>query len=1034
MNPFDVEGFPARWNCGTAWSEDSWLGWIHILSDVATFLAYYAVPIVVIYFVSQRRSLKFPRIFYVFLAAIFLSCGTVHLSEATIFWWPIYRFSGFMKLITALVSCSGVVVLARLLPVALELKSGREYERVVAERQRAQTTLEHERFLLHTLLEHLPDAIYFKDREGRYTRASQSLASSLRLTPDEVVGKTDTDFFPAPFAEASRAEERLAMEHKRPVLRKEERRLWPEGNEAWTLTSTFPLCNEDGDVVGVFGISHDITAQKQAAAIFRGIVEASPNPIIVVGRNGAIELVNAATESLFGHMRDELIGEPVEVLIPYRFQTQHVADRQEFFDRPQARSMAPGRSLVGRCKDGREVPLEVGLSPIEMPSGPAVLASAYDMTTRVEAEETLIAAKVAAEEASRAKSDFLANMSHEIRTPMNAVIGMTELVLDSDLDASQRDYLNIVSESAESLLTIINEILDFSKIEAGKLELECRDFDVREEIGDTLKSLAEPAHMKGLELAWRVAQDVPQQLLGDPVRFRQVIVNLVSNGVKFTKQGEVVVSVEKLPSEDPFVELQVAVRDTGIGIPEEQQVRIFSAFEQADSSTTRQFGGTGLGLAIASRLVQKMGGRLWLESQPGAGATFHFTARLETASRVAEPTREAPALSQTHVVIVDDNATNRRILQELLRHWGMRTTAVESGAAAMDALHSLGAEQPPPIVIVDANMPEMDGFMLVDKLRRTAAFRDLGVIMLTSGSRDGDSARCEQLGIARKLMKPTKQSELFDALLSVTGQPASAGNSATASRSPALRLPKLRILLAEDGKANQVLAMGLLRRDGHEVVLAEDGAQAIARLNEGSFDLVLMDVQMPVLDGLEATRQIREQEAQSGKHVPIIAMTARAMKGDREKCLDAGMDGYVAKPVRKEELLQAIQQNIGGRELEEDALDHQTGAGIEWDLALKSVDGDREILFEVLTALQTECPAILRSLDESIQNGDAEEASRLAHTLKSSVKLLKVESLAELLQQIENAPLEDPEQRLSGVKQGIRQMLDEIRRYQREIE
>ncbi len=740
--------------------------------------------------------------------------------------------------------------------------------------------LSYERFLLRTLLEHLPDAIYFKDREGHFLRVSRSLAHRFGCEPEELIGKTDADFFPEEYVAEAQADEQALMNSGKPLIGKEENPNWQNDGEIWVSTTRLPLPDKDGKIIGTFGLSHDITVQKVA---------------------------------------------------------------QE-----------------------------------------------------------------AAESANRAKSDFLANMSHEIRTPMNAIIGMTDLVLDTKLDVNQRDYLTTVHESAESLLTIINQILDFSKIEAGKLELESIDFDVREEIGDTLKSLGVRAHEKDLELTWHVHSGVPIWLRGDPVRLRQMIVNLVGNAIKFTDAGEVMVEVQRETDRDNKIRLHFAVSDTGIGISRNKLDQIFSAFGQADTSTTREFGGTGLGLAITSRIAEAMGGRVWVDSAAGTGSSFHITASFDVGSP-ASSEDELPDLTGFPVLVVDDNQTNRRILKEMLESWGMTVNTVNGADQAISMLQQTASDQRPlPLVISDVNMPEVDGFMLAERLRSIADLRETVVIMLTSGGRFGDVKRCEELGVRAQLMKPAKQSELLEAIMVAVGP--SANNRAVKVRPEpiidALSLPSKKILLAEDGKANQMMAVGLLTKWGHDVTVANNGQEAVDLWRNKTFDLILMDVQMPVLDGFDATDRIREIEKQTGGHIPIVAMTARAMKGDRERCLEAGMDDYVSKPVRKVELHRALTNVLGVP----DPTEQQTPADIDgtdlvidWDAALKNAGDDPNILRDVVDATLQEMPELLNQLHDAIKTDDADSAQRFAHTIKGSAISIAASKTAAVAAAIEDA-------------------------------
>ncbi len=688
-------------------------------------------------------------------------------------------------------------------------------------------------------------------------------------------------------------------------------------------------------------------ALRQARQRLEDIIEFLPDATFVVDRDRRVIAWNRAIEEMTGVRKEEILGQGdhAYALAFYGTRQPIIIDLldapheqiPEGFDRFERRGETIfAERFIPSVYGGRGAHIFVAATPLLDAHGQrcGAIESVRDITDRKRAEEALqrahdelerrvterttelaqanaalLHAKEQAEAASHAKSTFLANMSHEIRTPLNAVIGMTELVLKSPLTTQQREYLTTVRDSGEALLSVINDILDFSKIEAGKLRLECEPFNLWESLGDTMKSFALRAHQQDLELAYYIHPDVPHLLCGDYGRLRQVVVNLVGNALKFTEHGEVVLEVWQESLSPTSVQLHFCVRDTGIGIPAEKQTAIFETFEQGDASMTRRHGGTGLGLAIAARLVEMMEGRIWVDSDLGQGSQFHFTARLG----LSDPDHplpgapEPPCLHGLRVLVVDDNATNRRILEEVLRSWEMAPTAVRNADEAVHAMrlaHAAGA--PFRLVLTDAHMPRVDGFMLAEQLQQDPEMRSALVMMLTSGDRPDDATRCEQLGIASYLLKPIKQSELLEAIETTLGLATTRSAPVDAADAAARPYGNLRILLAEDSLFNQKLAVALLEREQHTVTVVNNGQEAVEAVATQSFDLVLMDVQMPVLDGLEATAQIRAREADSGAHVPIVAMTAHALKGDRQRCLTAGMDGYVAKPIRPRDLFEAI--------------------------------------------------------------------------------------------------------------------------------
>ena len=752
-------------------------------------------------------------------------------------------------------------------------------------RKRAEAAAAHEGYLLQSLMDHLPDSIYFKDVGSRFIRGSRAQAVKFGYnSPDEIMGKTDADIFSHEHAQAARKDELEIMRTGKPIHGKIERETWDDSPDTWASTTKMPLRDQSGNIVGTFGVSRNVTAQ-------------------------------------------------------------------------------------------------------------------------IRAEEALRKAKEEADQANRAKSDFLANMSHEIRTPMNAVIGISELLLDSDLTDYQREYLNMVLSSGEALLELINHILDFSKIEAGKLELDPQPFDLRDLVGDTVRTLSVRAQNKNLELLFSVANDVPHRLVGDRARLRQVLVNLLGNAIKFTAEGEVVLDVSKKSRSEESVTLEFQVRDSGIGIAEDKLDTVFNDFEQADSSTTRQYGGTGLGLSISRQLIELMDGTIQLKSKLGQGSTFIFDATMQVEEADAQHrAMRINALAGTRALIVDDNDTNRRILCDMLSGWGMQPSSIKTPAEAIAKLkESQQAGEPLPLVVTDFQMPRVNGLDFVQLIRDEPEIAGATVIMLTSGMKPNHAARIKELGIVGRLTKPVKQAEVFEAVVAALKLPSPEQSTSAPTDRVAASSKSLNLLLAEDNIVNQKLAVGILESIGHAVTVANHGREALELWQQGTFDAILMDVQMPEMDGLEATRAIRKIESEQGdtQHTVIVAMTAHARDSDRRDCLDAGMDNYMSKPIRIAELRNLLEELTSDQSpaTPESNLQEPTNMGIDetpkeiidWNVAAQAVNHDQDLLKIVAKTLIEAGPDMIDNVKQCIADNDPARLRISAHALKGSVLFLGID-------------------------------------------
>jgi len=781
------------------------------------------------------------------------------------------------------------------------------------------------------------------------------------------------------------------------------------GEFYWEFASISSLKDTDGAVTHFLAVKEDITARKKAEEELRRqkdfnetIWNSISDAIAVIDlRNCLIVDANQTFLRELGLPKSEALGKTCYEL------THKAAEMCDVSAHPcPLKDMFEGRlpALVEHVhtdSSGSEKYVEVAVFPIKDDQGGTtqVVHVSRDVTTRKLFEQALEKAKVQAEAASVAKSQFLANISHEIRTPMNGIIGMTELALDTELTGEQREYLNLVKSSAESLLGLLNDLLDFSKIEAGKLELEPIDFFLRDSLEEALRLMSYRAQEKGLEISLHVDPEVPDALVGDPGRLRQVCLNLIGNAVKFTEQGEVIIRVTLESKTDGDRILHFTVADTGIGIAPDKQKLIFAAFTQADGSITRKYGGTGLGLAITAQMVELFGGQIWVESELGRGSTFHFTTRfgLQKEPEVKSASLDYSRLRGLPVLVVDDNATARRILIEVLSQWGLNPTAVEDASAALKAVEEAYAQDSPfAMILLDYRMPDMGGFELAKHLLSTPALNDAPMIMLTSSAQRGDAARCREVGITGYLPKPFKQSELWavmkSALEETPPQNLFFPEKIITRHSARAAIQGLTILVAEDNPINQRLIERLLTKHGHSVRLAGNGREALKNWGSESFDLILMDIQMPIMNGLEAVAAIRKkEEAAGGRRTPVVALTAHALKGDQERFLKAGMDGYVVKPIRPDYLLKCVEgltlspDRLSNACSLEESTDSDPEEVFDAAVALNWVGGDENLLREMAEIFLRSLPERLDEIRRTVAERNARELEASAHVLKGSL-------------------------------------------------
>jgi two-component system sensor histidine kinase/response regulator len=875
-----------------------------------------------------------------------------------------------------------------------------------------------------SIFENAVEGIYQSTTEGRLLTVNPALASMFGYdTPQEMLS-TVSNVGNKLYAHPELREEVIErLQQYDSVSGIEGLGVRKDGSEMWFSLSARAVRDNSGEVVSLEGALVDITQRKkaedqlrQAETRYRTLVEQMPAVVYVqeIGSPDSAMYMSSQIETLTGYSPEECKNPDL------RWRMVHPDDREQMQSEAE-QPAEPGEVVATEYRvlhrSGRTVWVRNESVIVEDEASGSRYWQGFmvDITERKRAEAELVEARLVAEEANRAKSEFLANMSHEIRTPMNGVIGMTGLLLDTDLSEEQREYAETVRVSGENLLTIINDILDFSKIEAGKLDLETIDFDLRNTVEEALGLLAERAQSKGVELVSLIEHDVPSALRGDPGRLSQILTNLLGNAIKFTEEGEAVLRVSLAEEQGGTAEVRFEVRDTGIGMTPEQRERLFQAFTQADVSTTRRYGGTGLGLVISKQLIEMMGGQIGVESEPGKGSIFSFTARLQRQPGRSQTTiTPRKSFEDLRILIVDDNETNRKILHNQVISWGMKNGQAEGGPKALEMLRAAAQRgESYDLAILDLHMPGMDGIELAHIIKEDPSIASTKLILLTSMGLRGEAEQARRVGFAAYLTKPVRQSKLYDAIATVVGSPAEAPSPADAplidrrragEASTLARERLARVLVAEDNQVNQRVAVRMLERLGYRADVAANGLEATEALSRIPYAAVLMDVQMPEMDGYEATAEIRRIEAAGGGYrVPVIAMTANAMQGDREKAIEAGMDDYVSKPVRAEDLGAVLERWIS----ETPAPDEDTDAPLDHDVlvGLRELQGedDTDIVAELADMFLDDARSGIQALEEAVEEGDAPAVERVAHTLKGSSGNMGARRMSALCAQLEVA-------------------------------
>ncbi len=1032
-----TEGFTPHGFC-LSWRPDVF--WTNVISDAIIALSYFSIPVAIIYFAVKRPDIRFSWISYLF-GAFIITCGITHAMSIRVLWVPDYGIEALTKLIAAAVSLPIAVLLWVLMPIALRLPTHRDIERKNVElldlnrrlsaaarnQAEATTALRESENRYRGLVESQIDIILRIGTDGKFTFVNETACRVFGLHREDLVGRDWADFVTPEDQPVTAARIAASLSPPHPRVTVENRILTPDG-EHWYAWEGIAVAEGVNKTMEVQAVGRDITRRKtderrvqELLDFNHKIITECPVGILVYRASGDCVLVNEAAA--------RIVGGTAEVLFGQNFRTLESWRKAGFFD-------AALEALEGKVVSRRNVPFVTTFGrafwadyyyvPFSRAGEPHLLFIINDVTAWRDAEEALTDAKQLAEDADRAKSEFLANMSHEIRTPMNAIIGLSQLVLQTDLSDTQRNYCDKTLTSARALLNILNDILDFSKAEAGRIELESRDMNIDTLTVDLATITSANAREKNIEVLFSVAADVPRHVVGDAMRLQQVLINLIGNAIKFTDRGEVVLSIRCLENCPTGVVLEFAVKDTGIGIPPDQLERLFKPFSQGDTTTTRRFGGTGLGLVISSRLVAMMGGKIGVASEFGKGSTFRFTANFGASDNPNGRSGLPPSVpSDLSVLVVDDNPTAREILTETAGAIGWKGLAVGSGSEAVRLFEQAAGAPPAEVVLMDWQMPDMDGLEACRKIHeRSTHSTPPMIIMVSAYGRDIMVRRSRELGIAPDayLEKPVTASTLLDTVVNVystrKGLPAVAPCQPSVATPSPQHLSGVRVLVVEDNAINREVARDILTNMGANVDVAVDGQDALNRFDDGeiAFDAILMDIQMPGIDGYEATRRIRRDPR--GRTIPIIAITANAMAADREKCLAAGMTDYVSKPFEIRQIAEVITKWVGralmfpGRSAAvPPPLEFRTETpGIDLAYAIGRVNGDRALMSALLRIFTDHFSSLPGDIEAAARAGDVERLLGLCHSLKGSSVQIGARNLDDAVREFERQTMSRPPQ------------------------